>query len=104
MSVHEVFGNELFWAGPWVAVDTSLMCETFWCRWYLLALTKGRVAIGDRIRVSKTRKEFRDFEHGPKVVASAGLAALYQWLSELLRCCAAIISLWIPRAQEAKVM
>ena len=74
------------------------------CRWYLLALTKGRVAIGDSIRVSKSRKEFRDFEHGPKVVASTGLAALYQWLSELLRRFAAIISLWIPsKAQDSKV-
>ena len=62
------------------------------------------MAIGDRIRVSKSRKEFRDFEHGAKVVAPTGLAALYQWLSELLRRFAAIISVWLPsKAQEAKV-
>lgn len=55
-------------------------------RWYILALDKGRISIGDRLNVIHTRSKFSDYgDKGPKVSQeSASFVGSPEWIASIV--------------------
>lgn len=57
------------------------------CRWYILALGKGRISVGDELDVHKWRSKFSDYNHKSRNSAAQGFTSFVgspEWYVSLL--------------------
>ena len=54
-------------------------------RWYVLALDRGRVSVGDRLDITRSRSSFSDYgDKGPKVSKeSASFVGSPEWVASI---------------------